>query len=81
VLSVLPATAFVVLLFKLKPQPLPQRHAPSPVRLSDPRLRRPLLVAFSAMLSVTVSQITLVSSPSTACNWPRAKPPRRPVWR
>ncbi|MEN8642952.1 MFS transporter [Pseudomonas sichuanensis] len=59
VLSVLPATAFVVLLFKLKPQPLPQRHAPSPVRLSDPRLRRPLLVAFSAMLSVTVSQITV----------------------
>jgi DHA1 family tetracycline resistance protein-like MFS transporter len=58
-LSLLPAMAFVVLLFKLKPQPLPQRHAPSPVRLSDPRLRRPLLVAFSAMLSVTVSQITV----------------------
>lgn len=27
------------------------------MRLNDPRLRRPLLVAFSAMLSVTVSQI------------------------
>lgn len=59
VLSVLPATAFVVLLLTLKPQPLPQRHEPSPVRLRDPRLRRPLLVAFSAMLSVTVSQIVV----------------------
>ncbi|WP_449433620.1 MFS transporter [Pseudomonas putida] len=56
-LSLLPAAAFVVLLFKLKPQPLAHSYAPSPVRLSDPRLRRPLLVAFSAMLSVTVSQI------------------------
>ncbi|CAI8895648.1 MULTISPECIES: MFS transporter [Pseudomonas] len=59
VLSLLPATAFVVLLFKLKPQPLAQPHAPNPVRLSDPRLRRPLLVAFSAMLSITVSQIAV----------------------
>ncbi|MCO7595539.1 MULTISPECIES: MFS transporter [Pseudomonas] len=59
IMSLLPATAFLVLLFKLKPQPLPQRHAPSPVRLADPRLRRPLLVAFSAMLSVTVVQITV----------------------
>jgi MFS family permease len=59
VLSVLPATAFVVLLLTLKPQPLPQRHEPSPVRLRDPRLRRALLVAFSAMLSVTVSQIVV----------------------
>jgi len=57
VMSLLPASAFLVLLFKLKPQPLAVSHAPSPVRLSDPRLRRPLLVAFSAMLSVTVSQI------------------------
>jgi len=57
VMSLLPAGAFLVLLFKLKPQPLAHSHAPSPVRLTDPRLRRPLLVAFSAMLSVTVSQI------------------------
>lgn len=57
VMSLLPASAFLVLLFKLKPHPLAISHAPSPVRLSDPRLRRPLLVAFSAMLSVTVSQI------------------------
>lgn len=59
VLSVLPALAFVVLLFKLKPQPLPHAHAPQPVRLGDPRLRRPLLVAFCAMFSVTVSQIVV----------------------
>lgn len=59
VMSLLPASAFFVLLFKLKPQPLAHGHAPSPVRLRDPRLRRPLLVAFSAMFSVTVSQITV----------------------
>ncbi|MBF8739732.1 MFS transporter [Pseudomonas guariconensis] len=59
VMSLLPASAFLVLLFKLKPQPLAHSHAPSPVRLGDRRLRRPLLVAFSAMLSVTVSQITV----------------------
>jgi MFS transporter, DHA1 family, tetracycline resistance protein len=59
IMSLLPASAFLVLLFKLKPQPLAQHHAPSPVRLSDARLRRPLLVAFSAMLSVTVSQIVV----------------------
>jgi len=59
IMSLLPASAFLVLLFKLKPQPLAQNHAPSPVRLGDPRLRRPLLVAFSAMLSVTVSQIVV----------------------
>ena len=58
-MSLLPACAFFVLLFTLKPQALAKSHAPSPVHLSDPRLRRPLLVAFSAMLSVTVSQITV----------------------
>lgn len=59
VMSLLPAGAFLVLLFKLKPPPLAHSHGPSPVRLGDRRLRRPLLVAFSAMLSVTVSQITV----------------------
>lgn len=59
VMSLLPAGAFLVLLFKLKPPPLTHSHGPSPVRLGDRRLRRPLLVAFSAMLSVTVSQITV----------------------
>ncbi|CAM4031863.1 Major facilitator superfamily transporter [Pseudomonas reidholzensis] len=59
IMSLLPAMAFLVLLFKLKPQPLAHTYAPNPVRLADPRLRRPLLVAFSAMFSVTVSQITV----------------------
>ena len=48
IMSLLPATAFLVLFFTLKPQALPHSHAPSPVRLNDTRLRRPLLVAFSA---------------------------------
>lgn len=59
VMSLLPAGAFVYLLLTLKSQPLPHSHAPAPVRLGDPRLRRPLLVAFSAMLAVTVSQIVV----------------------
>ncbi|MBK4988144.1 MFS transporter [Pseudomonas sp. S36] len=59
VMSVLPALAFLVLLFNLKPHAPAQGHAPSPVKLSDRRLRRPLLVAFSAMFSVTVSQIVV----------------------
>ncbi|MDZ5605378.1 MFS transporter [Pseudomonas sp. RP23018S] len=58
-LSLLPALAFVVLWRALKAEPRHQAQAPNAVRLSDPRLRRPLLVAFSAMLSVTVSQITV----------------------
>lgn len=59
ILSLLPASAFLVLLFSLKPQALSHRHVPRPVQLNDPRLRRPLLVAFCAMLSVTVSQIVV----------------------
>ena len=59
VMSLLPAGAFLYLLLRLKTRPLPHNHAPSPVHLADPRLRRPLLVAFSAMLAVTVSQIVV----------------------
>lgn len=59
VMSALPALAFLVLLFNLKPHAPAQGHAPSPVKFSDRRLRRPLLVAFSAMFSVTVSQIVV----------------------
>ncbi|MFK0090432.1 MFS transporter [Pseudomonas sp. NPDC090755] len=58
-MAVLPALAFVVLLLKLKRQELHLKQPPRPVRLSDPRLRRPLLVAFVAMLSVSVAQITV----------------------
>ncbi|MFK8332369.1 MFS transporter [Pseudomonas sp. BJa5] len=58
-MAVLPMLAFVVLLLKLKRQELHLKQPPRPVRLSDPRLRRPLLVAFVAMLSVSVAQITV----------------------
>jgi MFS family permease len=58
-MAVLPALAFVVLLLTLKRQELHLKQPPRPVRLSDPRLRRPLLVAFVAMLGVSVAQITV----------------------
>ncbi|AIR90927.1 MFS transporter [Pseudomonas cremoricolorata] len=59
VLSLLPALACLVLWRTLKPASQAMPHAPLPVRLGDPRLRRPLLVAFVAMLCVTLSQITV----------------------
>ncbi|MGF6594538.1 MFS transporter [Pseudomonas sp. 2835] len=59
VMAVLPMLAFLVLLLKLKRQELHLKQPPRPVRLADPRLRRPLLVAFVAMLSVSVAQITV----------------------
>lgn len=59
VMAFLPMLAFVVLLRKLKRQELHLKQPPRPVRLTDPRLRRPLLVAFVAMLSVSVAQITV----------------------
>ncbi|MEE1867870.1 MULTISPECIES: MFS transporter [Pseudomonas] len=59
VMALLPMLAFVVLLLKLKRQELHLKQPPRPVRLSDPRLRRPLLVAFVAMLGVSVAQITV----------------------
>lgn len=59
VMAVLPMLAFLVLLLKLKRQELHLKQPPRPVRLADPRLRQPLLVAFVAMLSVSVAQITV----------------------
>ena len=58
-MAVLPMLAFLVLLLKLKRQELHLKQPPRPVRLADPRLRQPLLVAFVAMLSVSVAQITV----------------------
>ncbi len=57
--AALPAVAFLVLL-----RVLPRRHhqAPSranPLKLTDIRLRRPMSVAFVAMFSVAVAQITV----------------------
>lgn len=57
--AVLPAIAFVILWRVL---PRVEHHAPprgNPLRLSDPRLRRPMAVAFTAMFSVAIAQISV----------------------
>lgn len=58
-MAVLPLLAFLVLRYKLPRQELHLKHAPSPVRLNDPRLLRPMTVAFVAMLCVSIAQITV----------------------
>lgn len=55
----LPAVAFAVLWRVL---PRHEHHAPpsaDPLRLTDPRLRQPMTIAFVAMFSVAVAQITV----------------------
>ncbi|WP_347900790.1 MFS transporter [Pseudomonas purpurea] len=59
VMAVLPLLAFLVLFLRLKHQVLHLKQPPRPVRLGDPRLRRPLVVAFVAMLCVSIAQITV----------------------
>jgi DHA1 family tetracycline resistance protein-like MFS transporter len=58
-MAILPLLAFLVLRFKLKGQELHLRQAPRKVHLNDPRLRRPMAVAFVAMLCVSIAQITV----------------------
>jgi len=58
-MAVLPLVAFLVLLLRLPRQELHLKQPPRPVRLSDPRLRRPMAVAFVAMLCVSIAQITV----------------------
>jgi MFS family permease len=58
-MAVLPLLAFLVLRFKLKGQELHLRQVPRKVHLNDPRLRRPMAVAFVAMLCVSIAQITV----------------------
>ncbi|MCK9800996.1 MFS transporter [Pseudomonas sp. MAFF 302030] len=58
-MAILPLLAFVVLWFKLPQQELHLRQPPQAVRLGDPRLRRPMTVAFVAMLCVSIAQITV----------------------
>ncbi|MGB6215480.1 MULTISPECIES: MFS transporter [unclassified Pseudomonas] len=58
-MAILPLLAFVVLHYKLKGQELHLRQAPRKVHLNDPRLRRPMAVAFVAMLCVSIAQITV----------------------
>jgi MFS family permease len=57
-MAVLPLLGFLLLLAKLPRQELHLKQPPKPVNLSDPRLRRPLVVAFVAMLCVSIAQIT-----------------------
>lgn len=58
-IAFLPLLAFLVLRYKLKAQELHLRQAPRKVHLNDPRLRRPMAVAFVAMLCVSIAQITV----------------------
>ena len=58
-MAVLPLLAFLVLRYQLPRQELHLAQAPTRVRLGDPRLRRPMVVAFVAMLCVSVAQITV----------------------
>lgn len=58
-MAILPLLAFVVLHYKLKGQELHLRQAPRKVHLNDPRLGRPMAVAFVAMLCVSIAQITV----------------------
>ncbi|MGH8395869.1 MAG: MFS transporter, partial [Pseudomonas sp.] len=58
-MAVLPLLGFLLLLAKLPRQELHLKQPPKPVNLSDPRLRRPLVVAFVAMLCVSIAQITV----------------------
>lgn len=59
VIAVLPVIAFAVLWHVL---PKAEHHAPpaaAPLKFLDPRLRRPLALAFVAMFSVSIAQVTV----------------------
>ncbi len=58
-MAVLPLLAFLVLRYRLPRQELHLAQPPGRVRLNDPRLVRPMIVAFVAMLCVTIAQITV----------------------
>ncbi|MCU7646232.1 MFS transporter [Pseudomonas piscis] len=59
VMAILPLLALVVMHRQLPRQELHLAQAPGRVRLNDPRLARPMVVAFVAMLCVTLAQITV----------------------
>ena len=59
VLAVLPLLGFALLKARLPRQELHLKQPPKSVSLGDPRLRRPLVVAFVAMLCVAMAQITV----------------------
>lgn len=58
-MAVLPLLALLVLQFKLKRQELHLKQPARHVSLADPRLRRPLVVAFVTMVCVSLAQITV----------------------
>ncbi|AZC24509.1 MULTISPECIES: MFS transporter [Pseudomonas] len=59
VMAILPLLALVVMYRQLPRQELHLAQTPGRVRLNDPRLARPMVVAFVAMLCVTLAQITV----------------------
>ncbi|MGR4042732.1 MFS transporter [Pseudomonas sp. 910_21] len=59
VLALLPLLGFAFLKARLPRQELHLKQPPKSVSLTDPRLRRPLLVAFISMLCVAMAQITV----------------------
>ncbi|MDP9506756.1 MFS transporter [Pseudomonas protegens] len=59
VLALLPLLGFAFLKARLPRQELHLKQPPKSVSLADPRLRRPLLVAFISMLCVAMAQITV----------------------
>ncbi|EPX2511216.1 TPA: MFS transporter [Pseudomonas aeruginosa] len=59
VTAVLPLLAFGILWFKLPRNERPAGSESATLRLGDARLRRPMLVAFAAMFSVAIGQITV----------------------
>lgn len=59
VMTALPCLAFVLLFLYLPAQEHHLGQRAQPIRLNDPRLRRPLAVAFIGTLSVAVAQITV----------------------
>lgn len=59
VMALLPLLGFTVLLFNLPRQEQLLRESLQPIRLADPRLRRPLVTAFVAMFCVAIAQITV----------------------
>ncbi|MGC5699035.1 MFS transporter [Pseudomonas sp. NFXW11] len=58
-MALLPLLALLVLRHKLPREELHLNHSPSRVALDDPRLLRPMVVAFVAMLCVSLAQITV----------------------
>lgn len=78
--AALPALALLVLWRRL---PRTEHHANAAaghLKISDPRLRRPMAVAFCAMFSVTTAQVVVGFLRWTACSWTLPPPHAPPAW-